>query len=306
MIETLVVTLSALGAVVLLYVWSRQRSQRLTARERLATANLSAGLSTQTFAAPAVPEERVARWLYLADYRAPDAAARFWLQTVMLGVLGTAIAVLVTVTDALAPVRANLEEIPGRVGYVFLPVVEGLPVILVFGLAAIPTIRVRRARRKRVSQTLRDLYPVLELFASLAQAGLAFDAALARVLGAIGNDRPLGRELTTFKVEIMGGADRSRCFRRLARRLDIPQVTSFTSALIRAHEVGIGLAGTLRRQADDLRANLRERALARAQSLPSQLVFPLVLCFLPGIFVMSLGPAFYGFLVETAGFGTPR
>ena len=63
MIETLVVTLSALGAVVLLYVWSRQRSQRLTARERLATANLSAGLSTQTFAAPAVPETPLARAL---------------------------------------------------------------------------------------------------------------------------------------------------------------------------------------------------------------------------------------------------
>ena len=304
--ETLIVTLTALGAVVALYVWSRQRSLRLVARERLATANLAAGLSAQTFAAPAVPEEKVARWLYLADYRRPDAASRFWLHTVMLSVLGAALAVLIDLTDALAPVRANLEQIPGRVGYVFLPVVSALPAIVVFGLAAIPTVRVRRARRKRVSQALRDLYPVLELFASLAQAGLAFDAALARVLTAIGNDRPLGRELTTFKVEIMGGADRSLGFRRLARRLEIPQVTSFTSALIRAHEVGIGLATTLRRQADDLRASLRERALARAQSLPSQLVFPLVLCFLPGIFVMSLGPAFYGFLVETAGFGTSR
>ena len=134
----------------------------------------------------------------------------------------------------------------------------------------------------------------------------SFDAALARVLTSIGSDRPLGRELTAFQAEVMGGAQRSRCFRRLARRVEVAQVSSFTSALIRAHEVGIGLAATLRRQADDLRSELRERALARAQSLPAQLVFPLVICFLPGIFVMSLGPAFYGFLVDTAGFGSTR
>ena len=87
----------------------------------------------------------------------------------------------------------------------------------------------------------------------------------------------------------IGCQSRARCVRQ--------------SALIRAHEAGIGLAATLRRQADDLRNDLRERALARAQSLPARLVFPLVLCFLPGVFVMSLGPAFYGFLVDTAGFG---
>ncbi|MFK7743197.1 MAG: type II secretion system F family protein, partial [Planctomycetota bacterium] len=188
----------------------------------------------------------------------------------------------------------------------FVPIVVALPFALPLLLAALPTAAVRRARRARVQLILRDLYPVLELFASLAQAGLAFDAALARVLTTLGSERPLGRELMTFQAEVLGGSDRARCFRRLARRIELPQISSFTSALIRAHEVGIGLAATLRRQANELRNELRERALARAQSLPARLVFPLVICFLPGIFVMSLGPAFYGFVVDTAGFGQTR
>jgi len=177
-----------------------------------------------------------------------------------------------------------------------------LPILM----AAMPTASVRRARRERVRLVLRDLYPVLELFASLAQAGLAFDAALARVLTTLGPERPFGRELLTFQAEVQSGADRTVCLRRLARRIEVPQVGSFTSALIRAHEVGMSLAAPLRRQADDLRNDLREQSLARAQSLPARLVFPLVICFLPGIFVMSLGPALYGFLAETAGFGSTR
>ncbi|MFN3240636.1 MAG: type II secretion system F family protein [Planctomycetota bacterium] len=297
--------LLALAAAAVLVAWLRQRNQRLWAQQRLASAQL-AGDAGPRAGTGGAPDEGLARWLYLAGYRRPDAPTRFWFATGALALLGAALGLLLLLSGLLAHLETTLVGIPGRVGYLFVPIVLAVPVILPLAFAALPTTRVRRARRARVDLILRDLYPALELFASLAQAGLAFDAALARVLASFGADRPLGRELQTFQAEVMGGADRTRCFRRLAHRVAVPQLSSFTSALIRAHEVGIGLASTLRRQADELRSELRERALGRAQSLPSRLVFPLVLCFLPGVFVMSLGPAFYGFLVDTAGFGSTR
>jgi tight adherence protein C len=302
----LILSLSGLVAIIALYVWFHKRSQRIVAQNRLATANLSGFASARTTMMYGVPEKTVARWLFLAGRRGSDATSRFWLATFGFIVLGISIGAALWLSGVLDGVVQDLETIPGGVGHLFMPIVMMAPFALPLILGSIPTARVRRARRARVKLLLRDLYPALELFASLAQAGLAFDAALARVLTTIGSYRPLGRELTVFQAEVMGGAQRTRCFRRLARRVEVSQVSSFTAALIRAHEVGIGLAATLRRQADDLRNELRERALSRAQSLPAQLVFPLVICFLPGIFVMSLGPAFYGFLVDTSGFGSTR
>ncbi|MCR9245729.1 MAG: type II secretion system F family protein [bacterium] len=293
-------------ALAALVAWARQRSQRLRAEYRLAASSLAGTPLTGNAADAGIPDAGLARWLYLAGDRRPDATLRFWFRTVLLGVLGILIGGLLWFTGVTARMTTDLTLIPGRVGYLFVPVVHALPVLLMLFMAAVPAVRVRRQRRARVRVILRDLYPVLELFASLAQAGLAFDGALARIVPTLGPERPLGREFMTFQAEIMSGADRTQCFRRFARRIELPQIGSLTSALIRAQEAGIGLADTLRRQADDLRGDLRERALARAQSLPARLVFPLVLCFLPGIFVMSLGPAFYGFLVGTAGFGNTR
>ena len=304
--KELLLALIGLVAILVMYVWFRRRNQRIVTQNRLATASLSGVAPARATMMYGVPDKTVARWLFLAGRRGSDATLRFWLATFGFVLLGTVGGAALWLSGVLDVVVQELETIPGGVGHLFMPIVTVVPFVLPLVLGSIPTTRVRRARRARVKLLLRDLYPALELFASLAQAGLAFDAALARVLTTIGSDRPLGRELTAFQAEVMGGAQRTRCFRRLARRVEVSQVSSFTSALIRAHEVGIGLAATLRRQADDLRNELRERALARAQSLPAQLVFPLVICFLPGIFVMSLGPAFYGFLVDTAGFGSTR
>jgi tight adherence protein C len=73
----------------------------------------------------------------------------------------------------------------------------------------------------------------------------------------------------------------------------LPSLTGFTSALIQAEQVGASMAETLQHQATDLRQRRREQALLQAQALPVKLVFPLVICFLPGIFVSTLAPVLY-------------
>jgi tight adherence protein C len=152
---------------------------------------------------------------------------------------------------------------------------------------------VRAARRNRVVQVERDLPLVLDLFSTLAEAGLSFDAALARILAAQPAARPLAGEFNSYRRALLAGVPREQAMRRLARRLDVTPVTLFTSALVQAEQVGASIAETLRHQAEDMRDRRRMNALAKAQALPAKLVFPLIVCFLPGIFVTTLGPALF-------------
>ena len=137
-----------------------------------------------------------------------------------------------------------------------------------------------------------DLPISLELLATLGEAGLGFDAALSRVLDSVKEDRPLAREFRTYQSDLLAGRTRVESLRRLARRLEVSSVTILVSALVQAEQMGSGIAQTLRRQADDLRDRRRERANAFAMALPIKRMFPLVVCFLPGIFVWTLGPFF--------------
>ena len=86
------------------------------------------------------------------------------------------------------------------------------------------------------------------------------------------------------------------CFRALAARLDIISVSTFVSAMVHSEQVGGGVAESLRRQADEVWSRRRELAVQRAQTLPTKLAVPLVVCFLPGIFVYTFGPALAQFL----------
>jgi tight adherence protein C len=142
-------------------------------------------------------------------------------------------------------------------------------------------------------QIEQDLPLTLELLATLAEAGLSFDAALQRILDSQPATRPLASEFLQFQSELLSGLPRMQALRQLARRIQVISVTIFVSALIQAEQVGASLSDTLRRQADDLRDRRREHALLLSQGLPAKLVFPLVICFLPAIFVSTLGPTLY-------------
>ena len=176
-----------------------------------------------------------------------------------------------------------------------MPALEFAPWIAFALVASLPVLRVRAARRRVVDEVEQDLPFLLELLATLGEAGLGFDAALNRVLQPRDPRRPLVRELRGFQRDALAGFARVHALRRMAHRLDVPNVSTFVSSLIQSEQGGAALASTLRRQADDLWNRRRERALALSQALPVKLSIPLVLCFLPGIFVMVLGPAFLDF-----------
>ena len=232
------------------------------------------------------------RWLVLAGYRSPTAALLFGAASAAAIAVGAAFAVAFRVTVLEQMIR-TVADIPGGVGDAFAAILAVGHWILFVIVAMGPVLVVRAARRRRVREAEQDLPLALELFATLAEAGLGFDSALARIVQSQPVERPLTQEFIGFQRDTRAGVARVTALKHLAERLDVMAVTIFVSAIIQAEQVGASLAETLRHQADDLRERRREQALLQAQALPVKLVFPLVSCFLPGIFLSTLGPVLY-------------
>lgn len=234
----------------------------------------------------------LARWLYLAGYRQAGADTLFIAATAALTLLGLAIALGIKYSGLQQLMESSMVQIPGGVGDTFLPVVWVAPWLMMIFLAAIPTLLVRAVRRKRIQLVEQDLPLALELMSTLSEAGLGFDAALSRILKTRLAGRPLAEEFRRFQADLLAGRTRTQALRRFSSRLDMGPVSVFTSAMVQADQLGMGIARVLRLQADDVRARRRERSIAFANSLATKRVIPLVVCFLPGLFVWTLGPAF--------------
>lgn len=279
----------------LMLAW-RWLTLRLKARQRWFDLSERPAPSTtgESASAPGGLDGRgpLARWLYQAGYRGGGATATFLLASGASSLCGLAIALGFTLTGLQAWMERSVVLVPGGVGETFLPVVWVAPWLLFLMLALAPWMIVRRARRMRVELIEQDLPLALELLSTLSEAGLGFDAALTRILNTRLAGRPLAADLRMFQADLLAGRGRVEALRRLSSRVGLPSISSFVSALVQAEQLGMGIARILRQQADEVRIRRRERAIAFANALPVKRVIPLVVCFLPGLFVWTLGPAF--------------
>jgi tight adherence protein C len=269
---------------------------RRYALERLVDVDASAMLPEDE---PSAVEQWLARWLSKSGYRRSGAPGLF----ITLSAIGAGVGLVAGQFYRVAlraPLIDMVAGVPGGAGDVIAAILGVGHWILLVLLTLVPTLVVRAVRDMRVKAIEQDLPLVLELFATMAEAGLGFDAAITKVVKAQGVERPLIGELVLFQYDMLAGMPRSQALRQLARRVDVSSLSSFTSALVQAEEVGASLADTLRHQADDMRIRRREDALIKAQALPVKLVFPLVICFLPGIFLSTLAPVLYQ-MIQVAG-----
>ena len=231
-------------------------------------------------------------WLGAAGFRDAGAPARFIAASVASG-LGALVVLAVMVRGGAFLTLADAVAGVPVIGPAAAGAVNALPWLGGVSLAAAPWLWVGSRRAARMVAIEQDLPLTLELLATLAESGLGFDASLDRVLESGAEDRPLAEELRLYQAEVLGGGSRVECLKRFARRVDQTVVTSTVAALVQAEEMGSGLAEVLRPLAEDFRLRRRERALAKAESLPEKLVFPLVLGFLPSLLVWTLGPSLH-------------
>ncbi|HVM39269.1 MAG TPA: type II secretion system F family protein [Acidimicrobiia bacterium] len=135
----------------------------------------------------------------------------------------------------------------------------------------------------------RELPDTLDQITISVEAGLGFEAALARV-GQTGTG-PLAAEIAHTLQDIQLGVPRKEALQRLVGRTEVADLRRFVHAVTQAEAYGVPIAQVLRVQASELREKRRQRAEERALKIPVKIVFPLILCILPALFVVIIGPA---------------
>lgn len=152
--------------------------------------------------------------------------------------------------------------------------------------------------RKRQDLISRQLPDVLDLLSISVQAGLSFDGALRKVVGRM--DGPLIDELTRMLRDVRMGMTRRRSMQFMAKRCDIQDIYLFVMSITQSERLGASMSDTLAIQADNMRNIRRQRARAAAMKAPVKMVFPLVFCIFPAIFVVVLVPSLLS-LMQTMG-----
>jgi tight adherence protein C len=140
-------------------------------------------------------------------------------------------------------------------------------------------------RSERMQHELPD---ALDLMTISVEAGLAFDAALSRV--AKSTDGPLAAEFARVLQEMNIGMGRTAAMRALGERTHIPELKSFVTAMVQADAFGIPIGQVLRIQSTEMRTKRRQRAEEKAQKVPVKILFPLMFCILPTLFIIVMGP----------------
>jgi tight adherence protein C len=143
--------------------------------------------------------------------------------------------------------------------------------------------------KKRQKQILLQVPDALDLLTISVRAGLGFDGALGKVVEKLKG--PLTEEFRRGLAEIRVGKARRDALRDIVPRTEVPALTNFIGAVIQAEQLGVSISKVLQVQSEQLRIERRQRAEEMAAKAPIKMLFPLVGCIFPSLFIIILGPA---------------
>jgi tight adherence protein C len=143
--------------------------------------------------------------------------------------------------------------------------------------------------RKRQHAILLMIPDALDLLTISVRAGLGFDSALGKVVEKLPG--PLSDEFRRALAEVRVGKQRREALRDIVARTEVPPLTNFIGAIIQAEQLGVSISKVLQVQSEQLRIERRQRAEEQAAKAPIKMLFPLVGCIFPSLFIVILGPA---------------
>ncbi len=234
------------------------------------------------------------QYLIQAGYRRPGAVGMFWgiriLLTVALGAAGLLMGSVLRIELTVPGFGANS---------------GGAALGAFYGAAMgwiIPALRVRQRRVARMKDLQLALPDTLDLLVICVEAGLGLNQALVRVAQEIGHvSIIMTEELALTNFEIRAGTPRHEALHRLGDRTGVDDIRSLATMLIQADRFGTSISQSLRVHSDTLRMKRRQRAEEAAAKTAIKMLFPLVFCIFPALFVVILGPAFIDIFTTLGG-----
>ena len=261
----------------------RQRERERLARGEKASLRQSPKQAIQTI----VDKFNLAKWVGQEEAR---------LKLVQAGYRGHAPYVTYLFFRMVTPIAA----FAAALFYLFVVLNFNQPPIVKFGIAIgaaylgmhMPLMILNNKIQRRQLSVKRAFPDALDLLLICVEAGMSIEAAFKRVADEIGSQSvPLAEELTLTTAELSYLPDRRQAYENLAKRTDLDGVKSVCMALQQAERYGTPLGQTLRVMAQENRDMRMSEAEKKAAGLPPKLTVPMILFFLPVLFVVILGPA---------------
>jgi tight adherence protein C len=204
----------------------------------------------------------------------------------------------------LVAAKLVLALIAGLLGALFVAGRPGgltvlLAVVVTVVAYFVPELLLKSRGQERQQAIALELADTLDQMTIAVEAGLGFESAMARA-GRNGKG-PLAEELVRTLQDIAVGQPRRDAYLALADRTGVADLRRFIRAVVQADAYGVSIADVLRTQAQEMRLKRRQRAEEKAMQIPVKVIFPLILCILPTLFIVLLGPAVIDIIAVFSG-----
>lgn len=208
---------------------------------------------------------------------------------------GTLIAMLVILPGAVAGL--GVTALASGHGLTPRGLLSMLAIAALFGVGG-PLVWLNGCAKRRRAAITNQLPDALDLLVVSVEAGLGFDAAVTRVVETRAG--VLSEELRRVLADLGLGTGRRAALQGLAARTRVPALDAVTAALIQADQTGMSIGQVLRAQAGQVRMQRRQHAQEAAMQAPLKMLFPLLFCIFPSLFIVILGPPMLS-LMRTLG-----